>query len=269
MAALITTDRRLWYLQIFEKLFMCLIYLFVYAPLVVLVVFSFNSSVSPTQWVGFSWQWYETFFQSAAMLSAFRDSLIVASVATIFSVGLGLGLVLSGRWWYPRYLTSIFVFNVVLPEIVIAICVLMFFIFMKIPTGYLSLIAGHTLLGVGITIPMFKAAFWELDPLITEASLDLGATYWQTLRFILVPLISSVMWAAAFLVFTLSLDDFFISFFCSGSELQTISTYIYNAMRCGANPSLNVLSVFLIIISLVFIIISGCFNFLEKVFSKD
>jgi spermidine/putrescine transport system permease protein len=149
----------------------------------------------------------------------------------------------------------IFVPSTIVPEIVMAVGILSLFHFLKIPVGYNSLIAGHSILGLGFCVPILRSKFGKLDPVLTEASLDLGASYFQTFRKVLLPLLTPAMIAAAFLVFTLSLDDFFIAFFCAGPGVQTVSTYVYAQVRAIPDPSLNAISTLLLIVSSIMILI--------------
>lgn len=230
-------------------------YTFVYLPILVLIIFSFNSSSNPHVWSGFSLMWYKKLFTSTDMLHALKTSLIVAFFSTLASVFMGAFMVIASKWWRPWFMFSVFIPSVISPEIVMAVGILSLFYFLKMPIGYNSLIAGHTALGLGFCIPILRAKFAKLDPVLTEASLDLGASYYQTFKQILFPLLGPSMIACAFLVFTLSLDDFFIAFFCSGPGLQTVSTYVFAQVRSIPDPSLNALSTVLLVVSSLLILI--------------
>ncbi len=210
------------------------------------------------KWAGFSLRWFKKLLYSVEIFEALQTSLIVALTTTILSVIIGTCFVVASRWFRSNIVANLFYSNVLLPEIVLAIGILSVFTFFRIPLGYGSLIAGHTLLGLGFVIPIVKARFVELDPELTEASLDLGATYFQTVRKILVPLLIPSLLASALLVFTLSMDDFLISFFCSGPKIQTLSVYVYSMIRAGIDPMINAISTcFLVISSLVVVLL--CF----------
>lgn len=230
-------------------------YAFVYLPIVVLVIFSFNSLDNPHVWSGFSFMWYKKLLYSTDMLQALSTSLKVATASTFISVFFGTLLVIASKWWQPKLMFTIFMPSIISPEIVMAVGILSLFHFLKMPVGYNSLIAGHTVIGLGFCIPILRSKFTKLDPVLTEASIDLGANYFQTFRKVLLPLMVPSMIACAFLVFTLSLDDFFIAFFCSGPGLQTISTYVYSQVRSVHDPSLNALSTVLLVVSSTFVAI--------------
>jgi spermidine/putrescine transport system permease protein len=221
------------------------------------------------KWEGFSLRWYRQLFKTPEIINALQTSLIVAFCATILSVLLGLWLILGSRTWKSYFPFNLFYTNIILPEIVLAIGLLSIFTFFRISLGYISLITGHTIIGLGYVVPILRARFTELDPVLTEASLDLGASYFQTVRKILLPLLMPSLVASALLVFTLSLDDFLIAFFCVGPKVQTLSVYVYSMVRTGVDPTINAISaIFLSLSSLVMLIL--CFlNVLDQVISHE
>lgn len=248
-----------------HSLFVFFIYLFLYLPIFVLVLFSFNASKIPSGWSGFSLRWFKALWQTPDLLAALNTSLIVATFSTILSVMIGAALVFASKWWRPFFLFNIFHTNIVLPEIILAIGLLSLFTFFKIPLGYGSLISGHTLIGLGFVVPIIRARFQELDPALTEASIDLGASPSQTFRKIILPLLGPSLIASAFLVFTLSLDDFFIAFFCSGTKIQTLSVYVYSMVKYGLDPRINAISTLLLAFSSLFVLTSCFLKVMDRV----
>jgi spermidine/putrescine transport system permease protein len=238
-------------------------YLFVYLPIVVLVLFSFSSSQFEIQWSGFSLQWYQKLITSPEILRALSNSLIVAVSSSILSVILGLGIVLASSWLRPRLLFSIFYPNLVLPDIVLAIGILSIFSFLSMPLGYGSLIVGHTLISLGFVIPVIYSRFSEIDPVLTEASLDLGATTMQTLRNIVLPLLTPALIAGGLIAFTLSLDDFLIAYFCSGPTIDTLSTYVFSCVRTTLDPTINALSTCMLVASSLLVLALSAFNIFD------
>jgi spermidine/putrescine transport system permease protein len=196
-------------------------------------------------------------------------SLTVAFSATILSVVMGAALVFASKWWKPRYIFSMFYANIVFPEIIVAIGLLSLFSFCKIPLGYGSLIVGHTLIGLGFVIPIVRARFLELDPWLTEASADLGATPIQTFKKITIPLLMPSLIASSLLVFTLSLDDFFIAFFCSGPSIETLSLYVYARAKESMDPTINVIASCLLMVSSLFIIILSSLKVIDQVIGHE
>ena len=173
--------------RIMAPFLVILSYMFLYLPIFVLVLFSFNESSVSIKWTGFSLKWYINLLHSPEIGRALMVSLIVACASTFLSLLLGTSLVLAGRWWKNSFLTNMFYINIILPDIILAVCVLSIFAFFKIPLGYGSLIVGHTVIGLGFVVPIVRTRFAELDPVLTEASLDLGAGYAQTFFKVILP----------------------------------------------------------------------------------
>jgi spermidine/putrescine transport system permease protein len=230
-------------------------YLFLYLPVFVIAMFSFNDSAFSTKWKGFSLHWYKTLFSSKEILDALKVSIIVAISATLLSVIIGTCFVVASKYWKKWLSYSFFYPNIVIPDMALAIGVLSVFVLLKLPTGYGSLIIGHTILGLGFVVPIIRTRFSELDPVLTEASLDLGATTTQTIKTILIPLLRPSIIASSLLVFTLSLDDFLIAFFCSNPKVQTISIYVYSQLKEIVDPSINAISVLLMVLSSIIMLV--------------
>jgi spermidine/putrescine transport system permease protein len=257
------------FLRLMQPVFVGLIYLFLYLPIIVMVLFSFNKSRISVRWERFSLYWYQKLFQTPEILDALRVSLLVAAFATLLSVFIGTLFVVASVWKKTNYTTWIFYGNILLPEIVMAIGILSIYTFFQIPLGYLSLITGHTIIGLGFVIPVVRARFIELDPILTEASLDLGATYIQTFRKVLLPLLMPSIVASSLLVFTLSLDDFMIAFFCSGPKIQTLSVYVYSMIKGGVDPTINAVSAIFLALSSLLILILSYLKVLDLVVSNE
>ncbi len=230
-------------------------YLFLWVPIVVLLVFSFNSEGFPAPWSGFTFKWYHELIDSIHLWKAFANSLIVASFSTLISVTMGIFLIFyaaqGGR--VGRYL-GIFYGTIVIPETVLAVSLLTFFTFFAIPLGLTTLIVAHTVLGLGFVIPIVYARFLELDYRLTEASLVLGATPIQTFFKVTLPLLAPALITSALLAFIISFDDFILSYFCAGSSAQTLSLYILSMIRTGVSPVVNALSAVLLFISSVLVL---------------
>jgi len=237
--------------------FVASMYLFLYMPIIVLVFFSFNKSAMLYRWSGFSLDWYRELFQDAIVWTTLRNSLIVASCSVILSLVMGLLLVYYGEHILKKIL-FLFYGALIVPEIVMAVGLLSLFSLLSIPLGFTTLIAGHTVLGLGYTVPILYVRFKELEYELTEASLDLGATIGQTFFKIILPLLSPAMMAAALLVFIVSLDDFIIAFFCSSPSTETLPLYIFTVIRSGASQMISALSVvFLLSGSIIILLFSS------------
>ncbi len=246
-------------------LFVGAMYLFLYTPIIVLVVFSFNKSVSLFRWSGFSLKWYSQAWQDSAMWVALRNSLIVSCSAVVLSLVMGLLLVYYGRT-FLKNMYFIFYGALIVPEIVLAVGLLSLFSFLSVPLGFTTLIAGHTILGLSYTVPILYARFNELEYHLTEASLDLGATVGQTFYKVILPLLSPAMIASGLLVFIVSLDDFIIAFFSASPSTQTLPLYIFNVIRSGASQMISALSVILLFAGSLLILLLSSLK-LKKLFA--
>lgn len=232
-----------------------LIYLFLYVPIFVLIAFSFNAGASTSIWSGFSLRWYHELFHSVDILNALKNSLIVAISATLLSLCMGVMFVYYSSKNKLSKLLVLFYANLAAPEIVLAVGLLTFFSFFAMPLGITSLIAGHTLLGLGYVIPVIQTRFEDIDYKYTEASLDLGASQTQTLLRVILPLLFPALLASGLLAFIISLDDFVISFFIAGGSTQTLPMYIFSIIRSGASPIVNAVSTILLVFSSIAVII--------------
>ncbi|MFI5333062.1 MAG: ABC transporter permease [Candidatus Babeliales bacterium] len=235
-------------------------YIFLYMPIIILILFSFNNSLFPYAWKGFTLRWYAALWESTEVWDALRNSVIVAFSAVFLSVTFGVLVVYYSSRSFLARLLIIFYGTLAVPEIVIAAGLLSVFVGMFVPLGLTTLIVAHTLLGIGYVIPLVHTRFAELNYALTEASLDLGATRTQTFFTIILPLLSQVIIAASLLVFVISLDDFLLAFFCAGATTQTLPMYIFSMIRSGATPLVNALSTVLLLISSLLVLIFSSLN---------
>lgn len=230
-------------------------YLFLYIPIAVLVIFSFNNNAFSQTWLGFTTHWYHDLFASSEVWDSLKNSLIIAFSSVILSLTLGSVLIFFGTRASVKRLLLLFYVNLAIPEIVLAVGLLALFSFFMVPLGAITLIVGHTLLGLGYVVPIVYARFAELDVSLIEASYDLGATKRQTFFSIVLPLLAPALLAAGLLVFIISLDDFIISFFCAGASVQTLPLYIFAVIRTGASPTINALSTLMLLVSSLLVLL--------------
>lgn len=231
------------------------LYLFLYIPIFVLVVFSFNDNGITQDWVGFTTGWYTDLFDSIELWDALKNSLTIAFSAVILSLSIGSMVIFFGSRIVVQRLLILFYGSLAMPEIVLAVGLLSFFSYFSVSLGSITLIVGHTLLGLGYVIPILHDRFSELDVNLIEASYDLGATKQQTFFKIIIPLLTPALIAAGLLVFIISLDDFIISFFCAGASVQTLPLYIFSVIRTGASPMINALSAIMLVVSSIFVLL--------------
>ena len=231
-------------------------YCFLYLPIIVLLVFSFNVGSFPSPWTEFSLKWYAELFDSPYLWLTFFNSCIVATSATTISLVLSIFLVFYvAQGGKIKRCLVLYYGNIVIPETVLAVALLGFFTLTSIPLGLTTLILAHTVLGLGFAVPILYARYHELDKRMTEASLVLGASPIQTFFKVTLPLLRPALIATGMLIFIISFDDFILAYFCTGSSSQTLSLYIMSMLRTGISPVVNALSVVLLALSSMFCLI--------------
>lgn len=248
-------------------LFIAGTYLFLWVPIIVLLVFSFNTEGFPSPWKSFTFKWYIELIDSVYLWKAFGNSLLIALSSTMLSVVMSICLIFfvtqGGR--VGKYL-NLFYGSVIIPETVLGVSLLGFFSLVSISLGMTTLIVGHTILGLGFVIPLVYARYLELDDRLTEASLVLGATPVQTFFKVTLPLLRPSLITSALLVFIISFDDFILTYFCAGSSVQTLSLYILSMIRSGISPVVNALSALLLFISSIMALLYFHLSTRSKIF---
>lgn len=229
---------------------------FLYIPIALLVVFSFNSSRLNIRWEGFSTKWYEALLTNNVLLSAFQNSLIVATATTVFSTLLGT----LGAWMLYRYrfpfqgaLGLLIFIPMVMPEVLMGVSLLVLFVqLLNIPLGFTTMIIAHTTFCFPFVLVAVQARLQGLDPFQEEAAMDLGATPFQAFRKVVLPYLMPAIISGALMSFTLSLDEYIVSVFTTGSQSQTLPLKVYGMAKVGLNPQLNALSAIFIAATFAF-----------------
>ncbi|MBK9517820.1 MAG: ABC transporter permease [Anaeromyxobacter sp.] len=236
-----------------------LLYVFLYAPIVVVIVYSFNSARHGGPWRGFTWQWYATLLDNQDKLAAARNTLVLGGLSTLVStlLGTGLGYGLS-RYQFPgkRFFSFLMYIPVVIPDIVMAVAMLMFYSQVRQWLGFLELgmttmVLAHVTFQIPFVAIVVRSRMVGMDQSIEEAAHDLGATSLQTFLHVTLPLILPAVVAGGMLAFTLSLDDFVVSFFTTGPGASTLPILIYASVKRGITPDINALSSVIILISVI------------------
>lgn len=245
--------------NLLSKLYATLVYGFLYLPILVLVVFSFNKSKLNATWSGFTLDWYKSLLNNAQILEALKNSLIIAFASTFFAVVIGT-LAAIGMYRYKfkgkRVMEGLLYIPVVIPEIVMGISMLAFFSLLNLEAGLLTLILAHITFCIAYVIIVVRARLDGFDIALEEAALDLGATPWQTLTKVTLPVISPGIIAGGLLAFTLSLDDVIISFFASGPDSNTLPLKIFSMVKFGVTPEINALSTLMMVFTLSMVLIA-------------
>jgi spermidine/putrescine transport system permease protein len=239
------------------------VFVFLYIPILLLVVYSFNDSKLNLTWVGFTTKWYGALFQNEVLLRAFQNSLIVAGATTLLSVFLGT----TAAWLLHRYkfpaqqLIGLLIFiPMVMPEVLMGTSLLVLFVTLGIPLGFGTLIVAHTTFCFPFVLVGVQARLQGLDPSLEEAAQDLGATPLKAFWLVIVPYLMPAIVAGALMAFTLSFDEYIVTIFTSGAESQTLPLKVYGMVRVGLNPQLNALSTLFIGITALLVIGSQIFT---------
>lgn len=227
------------------KLWLWIVYAFLFLPIFVVIAYSFNAAKYTSAWKGFTLKWYSQLFGNAALIDAVVNTLSVAALAA-----------------------SLYVLTVS-PEMVMGISLLIFFISVKLPLGFVSMLIAHTTLGLPFVALTVLARLAEFDEHLVEAARDLGATEAQAFRYVILPVIMPAVVAGWLLAFTLSMDDVLISFFVAGPTFEVLPLRIYSMVRLGVKPDINALSAIMFCVTIALVVLAFCLSRPRKSLRKQ
>jgi spermidine/putrescine transport system permease protein len=237
--------------------FTALILLFLYAPLMILVIYSFNANRLVTVWTTFSFDWFRVVAQNEDIRRAALNSIIIAIVATIASTAIATAGALALERGTLRFgrgvMAAMTALPLIVPEIIVAITTLIFFSAIGMHDGLVNLMIAHTVFCIPFALLPIQARLRDMGGVLEEAGRDLYASEWQLFRRITLPLLAPAIAAGALMAFVVSLDDFLISLMVSGAGSTTLPVYVYGMMRLGVTPEVNAISTILLAVSLVFV----------------
>ncbi|MGN0484307.1 MAG: ABC transporter permease [Lachnospiraceae bacterium] len=255
--------------KVLSSVYMVLVYLFLFIPILAVVVGSVNANSRSAGFDGFTLQWYAELVESQSLLSGLQNTVILAVSSTILSVMIGT-LAAFGMYRFKfkgkGILDTMFYIPIVVPEIVLGISLMVIFSMMNITAGMITLLIAHTTFCIPYVVFNVRASIAGLDPSLEEASMDLGRNRLQTFLHITLPLIMPGITSGAFMAFTLSIDDVIISYFTSGPGTQTLPIVVYNMTRKRITPDVYALSTLIILIATIIMVITQI-NF--KKFKKE
>jgi spermidine/putrescine transport system permease protein len=232
-----------------------LTYVFLYVPIAVLVVMSFNASKTPYTWTGFSTRWYGELVGDELIREGFINTMIVAVGATVIATSLGTLLAIGlNRYFRSALLEAYSLTPAIIPDLALAIGLLAFFALIGMTLGLHTVLLAHVVFGMAFVAAVVLARLGHTDPSLEEASRDLGAGPVSTFFRITVPSLMPAIVAGALLVFTLSLDEFVIAFFTDGPSTPTLPIVIYSMVRFGVTPEINALAALLLLVSFTIVI---------------
>jgi len=237
-----------------------LVLVFFYLPILFLVVDSFNASRFGGAWRGFSFKWYERLFHEPAIWEAAKNTFFIAVVVTFLSLVLGtvsaLALHRFAKSRLQRFHYTLIYTPLVVPEILMGISLLMAFVAAGVRLGMATIILAHVTFCVSYVALVVLGRLQDFDFTIVEAARDLGATGWQAARRVLLPMLAPGLAAAGLIAFTLSVDDFVITFFVAGPGSTTLPIRVYSMIKHGATPIINALSTLLLALTFTTVIVS-------------
>jgi spermidine/putrescine transport system permease protein len=236
-----------------------LVFVFLYAPIAVLVAYSFNASRLNIVWTGFTFDWYRRLWGYTPLLRAAANSLFIAAIATALSVGIGT----SGAWLMHRHryrgaraIQTLVAVPMVMPEILMGISLLIFFATTGVGLGFTTVIIGHVTFCFPFVLVTVQARLKTLDPALEEAALDLGATPLRAFWTVIVPSLRPAIVAGALMAFTLSLDELIVTFFTTSAASATLPIRVFGMAKVGLNPMLNALSALFVLATAGFVLLS-------------
>ena len=234
-------------------------YLFLYLPIIIVVIFSFNVSRFPNNWTGFTLDWYVKLFGDYAIGFALKNTLIVSIsstiISTIFGTMISVGIE-RYRFRGKAPLDALLFLPIIIPDIAMAIMLLAFFVLVKMELGLSTIIISHVAFNIAFVAVIVRARMASIDPGLEEAASDLYANEWQAFWRVTFPLLLPGILAGALFAFTLSLDDYVITFFTSGPGSTTLPVRIYSMVKRGITPEINAVSSLLLLASMFLVPLS-------------
>jgi spermidine/putrescine transport system permease protein len=232
-------------------------YAFLYVPLLIVIVYSFNDSRLNAEWVGFTFGWYDKLFHNQDMLLAAGNSLLIGLTASAVSTVLGTMAGLAMYRHRNRLLSILVLAPIAIPEILMGVSLLIFFVLLNLTLGLVSVALAHIAFCIGFVAIVVRSRLAGMDESLTEAARDCGASPLNAFRYVTLPLIMPGVIAGALMAFTLSIDDFVITFFTAGAGTVTLPLQIYTMIKIAVTPEVNAISTLLMLLTLALIIVAS------------
>ena len=245
-------------MRTFRAIWMALVLIFLYAPILVMIGLSFNASVSRSQWAGFTLKWYGELFRDPVILGALRTTLEVAVVATVASTvigtlgAIGMHAMSAGM---ANLLVNVSYLPMTTPDIVTGVSLMLMFLFAKVPLGKWTMIMAHIAFDIPYVLFSVMPKLRQMNPNLYEAALDLGCHPVKALYKVIIPEITPGIFTGALLAFTMSLDDFVISYFTSSDMYPNLSRIVYASTKLGVKPTMYALSTLMFVTILLLLVL--------------
>jgi spermidine/putrescine transport system permease protein len=233
---------------------------FLYGPIVVLVVFSFNASRLSAGWAGFTTDWYLRLAADASLRTALQNSLLVAVVSTAIAAVLGVAAAVGLERVAAknrRLVEGAMLLPLLVPEVTLGVALMLFFVTIRVPLGLVTVTLGHAAFNLPVVMVIVRARLRKMDPGLVEAAYDLGASPWQAFRRVTLPLLAPAIAGGILMAFTISLDDFIVTFFTGGPGSTTLPLKVYSMIKSGVSPEINALSTVLVLISMALVALAA------------
>ena len=246
--------------KIFSNIYLILIFTFLYAPIFALALFSFNDSKSMARWQGFTFKWYQQLFHNDRIISALITTVVVAILASAIATVIGtISAIGIDRMRGPKkaMLLNINYLPVLNPDIVTAIGLMILFIFFNMKLGFLTMLLAHITFNIPYVVLSVLPKLKQLPDNVEEAAMDLGAKPMYTLRKVILPQIKPGIISGFLIAFTMSIDDFIISFFNTGNGVTNLSIEVYSMAKRGIKPEINALTTLMFITVLILLLLSN------------
>ena len=235
-----------------------LVLIFLYFPIVFLVVYSFNSSKLNIVWEGFTWKWYVELFGNVRLIDGLKNSIFIACASTALSVLLGTGgawLMYRFRYRHSGIIETAAYLPMVVPEVIMGISLLVFYKSISLPLGHTTVILAHATFCFPFVMAAVRARLAGLDPALEEAAMDLGAGPARAFFHVIVPYLMPAIAAGGLMAFALSLDEVIVSYFTTSAASMTLPLRIYGMAKVGLNPMINALSTIFVAVTAVVLIV--------------
>ncbi len=247
----------------FRTFYLSLFFVILYVPVLSVILYSFNQSLSTAQWTGFTLDWYRDLFSDRVVTDALKVSLQVAILTSIFSAIVGTASAIVSIYVTKKMekaINAMMILPLVIPEVALGVSLLIFFTALELPFGILTLVLSHSLFCLPYVYIMVLIRLKEIDISIFDAAKDLGANKWQIIKTIILPLVFPSIITASLLSLALSLDDVIISIYMSGPRTTTLPVHIYSMMRTGVTPKINALCTLILLATFLIIGLSQLLN---------
>ncbi|MCC3869682.1 ABC transporter permease [Terrisporobacter mayombei] len=244
-----------------SNIYLTLVYIFLYAPIISLAVFSFNDSKSMAKWNGFSLRWYQELLQNERILDALYYTIFIAVVASVIATivgtitAIGIHKIRQGK--VRGLLLNINYLPVLNPDIVTGVALMSLFVFIRLEFGFTTMLLAHIVFDIPYVILSVLPKLKQLPANIEDAAMDLGATPWYALRKVVLPQIKPGIISGMLIAFTMSIDDFVISFFTTGNGVTNLAIEVYSMTRRGLTPEINALSTLMFAAVLILLLLSN------------